>query len=944
VNGKLQSFHISLTFEESVELNMSATTAVSGQKGISLGDYDVGVILLETVPVFVDFEPTLNVSASIQGSLDYEVRQGIQYTYTLSYNTQNPQPLTQSYTESCLDPSENLASYCAYFPSSPTPDVQAQANATLGLGLSFLVFDLAGFTITPSVQATINADTNVNQSDQPSCGSFTEGESVSPWWGSCFELNLAASAGLDVFGFGQVSLYSGTLYANLLAASESVGTSTGSAAVTEGTQAQLLAYVAGTSSSMWPASDQPTWTVTPQTGCGSVSSTGLYMAPNTASSGECEVTATYTQGFLFLGSNTISVSLDILPAGPTEAPVVSGVSPGGGPSSGGTMVTITGSGLTNANSIDFGPNNPSTSFTVLSDSSISALSPHGTGVVDVTVTTPLGTSPATASDQYAYSGASGTAPQAGYLETVLSEVNPDGSATDLYAFLTNSASAPSGLISAANSVSDLDFVVAFSEKGGLTLLPAFESSSLSEFESFIPPTIVFLGNTGDCASTLSGADQAAASVSSTLGLSDLNLLAAAPIFPAEQNEANQICLRVYESAANLDVVGPKVATNVLPTIHQTGLISVFENGLESGFLVPGATPSSVNATMLVTGYSNSAFLDDFLVVLGANTSSIPSSSNLFGFAGALAVQDGLVHSSTDIHTVNLAQLLTYPGAISFAPDSSLSEAGVGAPMGSSASNDLLPNDGLAVVTKDGSSAGSIFQNGQVTSDAELPDGQSLLPSSIQTTFPGLFPADLHVSKSLAMTSGGDVRVSLSVENLDTTPISIASLDDSHFLNSYRGGASLVSGSPDNDTGMTLGPGDTAEYSYVVRLSGVGLYTSQPALLSYELSGSSFNAESNTATWEQQGPGNAASAVLVLFDTAASTVAHGNNSNLTSLAVFAAFAALFALAGFMEYRSFRSWWEISPALAEKMQGANRMLESGLITEKEYQELRKRLMSG
>jgi alpha-tubulin suppressor-like RCC1 family protein len=85
------------------------------------------------------------------------------------------------------------------------------------------------------------------------------------------------------------------------------------------------------------------------------------------------------------------------------APVatVTGVSPSSGPQPGGAPVTITGANLGEATAVSFGASAAS-SFTVNSATSISAVSPPGTGVVDVTVTTPVGASPASAGDKFAY--------------------------------------------------------------------------------------------------------------------------------------------------------------------------------------------------------------------------------------------------------------------------------------------------------------------------------------------------------------------------------------------------------------------------------------------------------------------------------------------------------------------------------------------------------------
>jgi hypothetical protein len=65
-------------------------------------------------------------------------------------------------------------------------------------------------------------------------------------------------------------------------------------------------------------------------------------------------------------------------------------------------VTITGTNLTGATAVKFGTTS-ATSYTVINDSDITATSPaHTAGGVDVTVTTPGGTSAATAADSYTY--------------------------------------------------------------------------------------------------------------------------------------------------------------------------------------------------------------------------------------------------------------------------------------------------------------------------------------------------------------------------------------------------------------------------------------------------------------------------------------------------------------------------------------------------------------
>ena len=83
------------------------------------------------------------------------------------------------------------------------------------------------------------------------------------------------------------------------------------------------------------------------------------------------------------------------------APIVSKLSPNGGPTGGGTVVTITGSNLAGATAVDFGAS-PAHIDKTVSPSEIEVTSPVGSGTVDVTVTTAGGTSVKSVADHYTY--------------------------------------------------------------------------------------------------------------------------------------------------------------------------------------------------------------------------------------------------------------------------------------------------------------------------------------------------------------------------------------------------------------------------------------------------------------------------------------------------------------------------------------------------------------
>jgi serine/threonine-protein kinase len=88
-------------------------------------------------------------------------------------------------------------------------------------------------------------------------------------------------------------------------------------------------------------------------------------------------------------------------------PAITGVSPNGGTTLGGATVTITGTGLADATSVRFG--NGAAIITADSSTQVTVTSPPGSGTVNLTVTTPAGTSQTSDASHYAYTTRPGTA-------------------------------------------------------------------------------------------------------------------------------------------------------------------------------------------------------------------------------------------------------------------------------------------------------------------------------------------------------------------------------------------------------------------------------------------------------------------------------------------------------------------------------------------------------
>ncbi len=135
---------------------------------------------------------------------------------------------------------------------------------------------------------------------------------------------------------------------------------------------------------------------------------GATNATNVTVYSATQITATSPAG---AGAGTVDVTVTT-PAGISAtsaadqftyagAPTVTSISPSSGASAGGTTVNINGTGFNGTTAVKFGATS-ATTVTVYSDTQMDAKSPAGTGTVDVTVTTPSGTSAATAADQFTY--------------------------------------------------------------------------------------------------------------------------------------------------------------------------------------------------------------------------------------------------------------------------------------------------------------------------------------------------------------------------------------------------------------------------------------------------------------------------------------------------------------------------------------------------------------
>jgi choice-of-anchor C domain-containing protein len=189
------------------------------------------------------------------------------------------------------------------------------------------------------------------------------------------------------------------------------------------------------------------------------------------------------------GAGTVSVTVTTpeAPAGLTVDSYtyvgVQSVSPASGPTAGGTWVTITGSGLTEATNVLFG-STPAQAIQPLSDTQVEALSPPGTGTADVTVdTVDGGTTPVSAADEFSY-GTAGTT--ATYTATRTVTVKTLADTTPGIDASAARPAAKSGLLSALSSLAAV--VRAYAAENSAVLGPLYNAMKLDLQASVPSPT------------------------------------------------------------------------------------------------------------------------------------------------------------------------------------------------------------------------------------------------------------------------------------------------------------------------------------------------------------------------------------------------------------------------------------------------------------------------
>ena len=310
-------------------------------------------------------------------------------------------------------------------------------------------------------------------------------------------------------------------------------------------------------------------------------------------------------------------------AGPP--PAVTAVSPANGTNHGGTSVTISGTGFSGATAVMFGTT-AARSYTVVNATTITAVTPAGTaGIVDVTVTTPNGTSSVNAGDEYTYVTAVNNAPVytgagtntsqsilVGGTLTALAATDADG---DALTYAVTSGSLPAGISLSSNGTFTGTATTAGTTTAGITVSDGFSGSAVTSLVVTVtgdstPPVIAISGgatvNTLDTTPTISGTTDEAVGATVTISIGGQTLTATvqsggtwSATAATLTDGTYTVTARVSDAAGNVGTATQQIIVDtVAPTVSITGGAARSTNDTTPS--ISGTTNAPAGSAVVVT--------------------------------------------------------------------------------------------------------------------------------------------------------------------------------------------------------------------------------------------------------------------------------------------------------------------------------------------------------
>ena len=433
--------------------------------------------------------------------------------------------------------------------------------------------------------------------------------------------------------------------------------------------------------------------------------------------------------------------------GGSSAPTVTGISPTSGSTSGstsgGTSVTVSGSNFTGATAVKFGTV-AATSFTVNSASSITATSPAGSGTLDVTVTTPSGTSPTGSADQFTYTSApsvSGISPASGSTSGGTS-VSISGSN------FTGATAVKFGTVAAASfTVNSASSITATSPAGSATVditvtTPSGTSptGSADQFTYTSGSAVPSVSGVAPISGTSSGGSSVTISGANFTGASAVKFgSVAAPSFSV--NSSSQITATSPAGTTTVDVT-VTTPSGTSPSSAADEYTNTFSNNGYGATISASATTPAVGASVVLTATSNQ---DVGPTPYGMSIFDATTGTELVHISSGTTASASVSQSAAATHRYVAeicnsgganAQAVSTPVVVTWGGSAAPAVTGVSPAMGSAVGGGSITisgaNFGGATLVRFGSVAASFTANSATSITATSPAGSGAVDVTVTT--------------------------------------------------------------------------------------------------------------------------------------------------------------------------------------------------------------------
>ena len=437
------------------------------------------------------------------------------------------------------------------------------------------------------------------------------------------------------------------------------------------------------------------------------------------------------------------------------------------------------------------------------------------------------------------------------------------------------------------------------------------SSTLGNLLNIVPQVIVIEGYNGSTLQYGSTATQNANNIISLSGGTGTKLLISLNLSSSSAFPGFSGSIYVFSGAMAWPGNLWQVISPVTGEMNQSGPLVMFEDGLKSGYLIPGNGTGSVEASITIAGIINpSMFNSTLLKDLGVAGTNASISGDRIAIAGGVFYKAGVFHSSSTLKTISYSTLFHYYQPIKFESSATLYLMIIGYPVSSTSGQGIGPAYNYTTYASSSNYSSSYNFNGKNTPSL-VSYGSAINPVNETFITDTVFPANLSISTT-ASGSGGVYKISTTVVNNDNDTLTGLIISDNGTVSGYSSYLTVIGGNSTFITRAALGPGSTVTFSFNVSVRNFGVFTLQGASVNYSSNGQRFNVTGTPGTLAVPPPSFLSSVVAVEYGAlsgagAASPLSFLTVQIISGFYTFELIAVLVLLLDvFLEVRAFRRW--------------------------------------